>query len=65
MIRLGCLLALALLLPAPAVRAQQPIERLFYYVDQEPAWESLVEHIDRIDIVAPGAYNVDRNGVVW
>ena len=59
------LIAIAWLGLASAALAQQPVERLFYYVDQESAWESLVEHIDRIDVVAPGAYNVDRHGVVW
>lgn len=45
--------------------AQQPLERLFYYVDREDSWESLVAHIDRIDVVAPSAYRLDAKGLVW
>lgn len=44
--------------------AQDP-ERLFYYVDNEAAYESLVANIDRIDVVAASAYFVEEDGVVW
>jgi spore germination protein YaaH len=40
-------------------------ERLFYYTDNEAAWRSFVAHVDRIDVLAPSAYNVDESGVVW
>jgi spore germination protein YaaH len=56
-------LAAAALWAAP-VAAQQG-ERLFYYVDNEDAWESLVTNIDRIDVVAASAYFVEEDGVVW
>lgn len=45
--------------------AAQSGERLFYYVDQEAAWNSLVRNVSRIDIIAPSAYNVLEDGVVW
>lgn len=50
---------------APAPGAAQDLERLFYYVDEETSFESFREHVDRIDIVAPSAYSVDEDGVVW
>lgn len=55
---------LAALLP-PADAAGQSLERLFYYVDSEASFESFRANVDRIDIVAPAAYNVDEDGVVW
>jgi spore germination protein YaaH len=58
------LLLLSLGLPLQA-RAQQPFERLFYYVDTEDAWQSLSRHIDQVSIVAPEAFKVDSEGVVW
>ena len=45
--------------------AAQEAERLFYYVDNDDAYASLVANIDRIDIVAPAAYYVEEDGVVW
>lgn len=50
-------------LSAP-LSAQQR-ERLFYYVDQEASYNSLVRNIDRIDVLAPSAYFVDEDGVVY
>lgn len=50
---------------AATVHAQQSPERLFYYTDNEAAYESLVTHVDRIDVLAPSAYFVDESGVVW
>ena len=48
---------------ADTARAQT--ERLFYYVDQPESYERLKKHIDQISIVAPAAYSVDSDGVVW
>lgn len=59
---LGATLALSLS-SIVALRAQP--ERLFYYIDDERSYESLLEHIDRIDILAPGAFSVDADGIVW
>ena len=56
-------LAAAAFSAAPADARQG--ERLFYYVDNENAYESLVTNIDRIDVVAPSAYYVEEDGVVW
>ncbi|MDP6456617.1 MAG: glycosyl hydrolase family 18 protein [Candidatus Marinimicrobia bacterium] len=47
------------------VLSQKKIEHLFYYYDHPDSYRSLVEHIDQISIVAPGAYSVDEDGVVW
>jgi spore germination protein YaaH len=45
--------------------AQSEFERLFYYIDQERSLESLRANIGKIDVIAPGIYNVDEDGVVW
>lgn len=55
--------AAAALCAVPAAARQG--ERLFYYVDNENAYESLVTNIGRIDVVAPSAYYVEEDGVVW
>ncbi|HET9441081.1 MAG TPA: glycosyl hydrolase family 18 protein [Longimicrobiales bacterium] len=49
---------------AASASAQQP-ERLWYYVDREDSYESLVKHIKQIDVLAPSAYFVDNQGIVW
>lgn len=53
-----------LLLTATAAHGQRP-ERLWYYVDREDSYESLKRNIGKIDIVAPSAYFVDAQGIVW
>jgi spore germination protein YaaH len=60
---LGFACVAVLLCTAPL--AAQRGERLFYYVDREDSYSSLVEHISRIDILAPSAYFVDEDGVVY
>lgn len=50
--------------PGPA-GAQEPAERLFYYVDEEESFRSLRKHVDEITILGPSAYSVDEDGVVW
>lgn len=55
---------LAVLL-VPAAAGAQAMERLFYYVDNERAFASFRDNIDRIDVVAPHAYSVDGDGIVW
>lgn len=57
---LGASLALA-----PSARSQAPLERLFYYVDREDSYESLVKNIDQIDILGPQVYTVDSLGTVF
>ena len=57
-------LVLALVEPA-ALPAQTAGERLFYYVDRVDSFESLRQHIDQITIIAPQAYSVNDDGVVW
>ncbi|HSH45044.1 MAG TPA: glycosyl hydrolase family 18 protein [Longimicrobiales bacterium] len=60
------LVLLAILGTAPASEAgAQQLERLFYYVDTDESFESFRANLDRIDIVAQPAYNVDEDGVVW
>ena len=58
-------LACAALLLCTAPLAAQRGERLFYYVDREDSYNSLVANITRIDVIAPSAYNVDADGVVY
>ena len=55
----------ALALPAARAPAQQSLERLFYYVDAENSYSSLVKHIDQIAVLAPQVYTVDSLGIVW
>ncbi len=52
-------------LAARGARAQQPFERLFYYVDAENSYTSLVQHIDQIAVLGPQVYTVDSLGIVW
>jgi spore germination protein YaaH len=44
---------------------QNKIESLFYYVDREASFESLKNHIKQISVIAPSAYSVDEDGIVW
>jgi spore germination protein YaaH len=59
----GCASVAVLLCITPL--AAQRGERLFYYVDREDSYNSLVEHISRIDVLAPSAFFVDEDGVVY
>jgi spore germination protein YaaH len=63
----GLLPAVALIFStAPRVAAAQAqFERLFYYVDREDSYRSLVNHIDEITVVAPQVYVVDSLGIMW
>lgn len=54
-----------LLLAVPFATAHAQDERLFYYVDNEAAYNSLVKHIDQISILGPQVYSVDSAGIVW
>ena len=47
------------------VQAGTKLQRLFYYNDTESAFRDLRQHIDQITILAPTAFNVDAEGVVW
>ena len=58
------LVSLALLAAASPALAQE-VERLFYYVDRESSYESLVANIDKIDILGPQVYTVDSLGIVF
>ncbi len=60
---LVCCIAIALM--ARPARAQRPFERLFYYVDTENSYASLVRHIDLIGVLGPQVYTVDSLGIVW
>jgi spore germination protein YaaH len=53
--------------PPPATRYPPPgsYERLFYYTDREPSYESLVAHIDQIDVLGPQVYVLDSLGVIY
>ncbi len=43
----------------------QTLERLFYYVDREDSYQSLVKNIDQITVLAPQVYTVDSLGIVF
>jgi len=43
----------------------QGLERLFYYVDSEQSYNSLVRNIGQITVLGPQVYTVDSLGIVW
>ncbi len=53
-----------LALAATTAHAQQ-VERLWYYTDREDSYESLQRNIGKISVLAPSAYFVDGQGIVW
>lgn len=57
--------ALTALLLGTAPLAAQGGERLFYYTDTENSYASLLAHVASIDILAPSAYFVDEDGIVY
>ncbi len=59
------LLTLLVCLGVAAPLAGQDTERLFYYVDREESFASFRDHAHQIDVVAPHAYQVDGDGIVW
>jgi spore germination protein YaaH len=66
MMRLLRIAASFALLATPLSTAHaQADERLFYYVDNEAAYTSLVKHIDQITVLGPQVYTVDSLGIVW
>lgn len=60
---LSVMFACALL--AGKTEGQAAGERLFYYVDREDSYNSLVKHIDQITVIAPQVYVVDSLGIMW
>ena len=65
MIRRSALALLATIIFAGNAAAQTASERLFYYVDREDSYTSLVNHIDQITVLAPQVYVVDSLGIMW
>ena len=59
------MVAVVALSVAPRGLLAQGGERLFYYVDRESSYESLVKHIDQIDVLGPQVLTVDSLGIVW
>ncbi len=51
-------------MPRPSF-AQGKLERLFYYVDRQDSYESLVRNIDQITVLGPQVYTVDSLGIVF
>ncbi|HYU51629.1 MAG TPA: glycosyl hydrolase family 18 protein [Gemmatimonadaceae bacterium] len=49
----------------PSAVLAQALERLFYYVDREDSYQSLVKNIDQITVLGPQVYTVDSLGVVF
>jgi spore germination protein YaaH len=60
---LRSIVALSLLLRVTPLGAQS--ERLFYYVDREDAYRSLLAHIDQITVLGPQSYTVDSLGTFF
>jgi spore germination protein YaaH len=58
------LFVLALALPMQASHAQA-LERLFYYVDREDSYQSLLKNLDQITVLGPQVYTVDSLGIVF
>jgi hypothetical protein len=54
--------AVSLISPRPS--SAQALERLFYYVDREDSYQSLVKNIDQITVLGPQVYTVDSLGVI-
>jgi spore germination protein len=52
-------------LAVPRAANGQALERLFYYVDRQDSYESLVKNIDQITILGPQVYTVDSLGIVF
>lgn len=65
MSRLVSLLAASSCFFAAIASAQNAGERLFYYVDREDSYNSLVKHIDQISVIAPQVYVLDSLGIMW
>ena len=57
-------LAAALIVATHSARAQGA-ERLFYYVDREDSYRSLLAHVDQITVLGPQVYTVDSLGLVY
>ena len=56
---------LTLVLSLARQSGAQALERLFYYVDREDSYESLVKNIDQITVLGPQVYTVDSLGIVF
>jgi spore germination protein YaaH len=55
----------AVSLISPRQSSAQALERLFYYVDREDSYQSLVKNIDQITVLGPQVYTVDSLGIVF
>lgn len=62
--RCNIIVLLAAFVGASTARAQRT-ERLFYYVDREDSYRSLIAHIDQITVLGPQVYTVDSLGLVY
>lgn len=62
--RSSLLFAITMLCPMTG-QSQYAGERLFYYVDREDSYNSLVKHIGQISVLAPQVYVVDSLGIMW
>lgn len=64
--RWSVLVTLAMLSIIPCAESgAQALERLFYYVDKEDGYQSLVRNIDQITVLGPQVYTVDSLGIVF
>lgn len=62
--RLSCLIALAILSLCTSVRLQAAPVALFYLINSPGSIRSFIAHADKVDILVPGWYNVDADGLV-
>ena len=59
------MLRIVMVLLVCGARVAQAQERLWYYTDREDSYESLQRNIGKISVLAPSAYFVDAQGIVW
>ena len=59
------MLRIVMVLLVFCANAAQAQERLWYYTDREDSYESLQRNIGKISVLAPSAYFVDAQGIVW
>lgn len=63
--RAAVVVSLTFAITAHPLLSQTAGERLFYYVDREDSYNSVVKHIDEITVLAPQVYIVDSLGIMW
>jgi len=57
--------AILLTIIGGSAKSQTKTEHLFYYLNNERCFEIFKKNVDKISIVAPSAFSVDEDGIVW